>query len=86
MGKQMEGDNRQRRKAAKEARDAGSSASEIGATTGGSKQPSRAPKDADQVDRLAEIQKGEAKQAGADVPRPLRGKGRSRDPEVPPGP
>ena len=37
-GKQMEGDNRQRRKQAKEARDHGQKASEVGATTGSSKQ------------------------------------------------
>jgi hypothetical protein len=38
MGKQMEGNNEQRRKAAKEARDEGKSPSEIGATQGASKQ------------------------------------------------
>ncbi len=86
MGKQMEGDNKQRRAAAREARQAGDRPSEHGMTTGGSKQPSRAGTDADHMDRLAEIQKGEAKQAGPDVPRPLRGKGRSRDPQVPPRP
>jgi hypothetical protein len=37
-GKQMEGDNRQRRKKAKEARDRGHSPSEEQVTTGGSKQ------------------------------------------------
>ncbi|HSJ23339.1 MAG TPA: hypothetical protein VK929_01560 [Longimicrobiales bacterium] len=42
MGKQMEGDNRQRRKAAKEARDEGKSPSEIGATQGASKQRTEA--------------------------------------------
>lgn len=41
-GKQMEGDNRQRRKAAKQARDEGKSASEIGASTGASKQHAKA--------------------------------------------
>lgn len=86
MGKQMEGDNQQRRAAAREAREAGDRPSEHGMTTGGSKQPSRADVDADQLDRLAEIQKGEAKQAGRDVPRPLRGKGRSREPQAPPRP
>jgi hypothetical protein len=86
MGKQMEGDNKQRRKAAREAREAGASASEYGMTTGGSKQPSHVAGDADHIEKLAESQKGEVKQAGADVPRPLRGKGRSREPEVPPRP
>lgn len=42
MGKQMEGDNRQRRQAAKEARDQGKDASEIGATQGASKQRAKA--------------------------------------------
>ncbi len=86
MGKQMEGDNEQRRIAAREARKAGGRPSEYGLTTGGSKQSSRAAADAEQIDKLAEIQKGEAKQAGADVPRPLRGKGRSREPQTPPRP
>jgi hypothetical protein len=37
-GKQMEGDNRERRKAAKEAREHGQAASEVGATTGSTQQ------------------------------------------------
>ena len=41
-GKQMEGDNRERRKIAKEAREEGTSASEVGASTGSSKQRARA--------------------------------------------
>jgi hypothetical protein len=41
-GKQMEGDNKQRRAAAKKARDEGKSASEIGASTGASQQRSKA--------------------------------------------
>jgi hypothetical protein len=86
MGKQMEGDNKQRRKAAREARQAGNRPSEYGMTTGGSKQPSHVAGDEDHIDKLAETQKGEAKQAGPDVPTPLRGKGRSREPETPPTP
>lgn len=85
MKKQMEGDNKQRRKAAREAREAGDTPSEHGMTTGASKQRSHKTGD-DHIDKLQETQKGEAKQAGADVPRPLRGKGRSRDPETPPRP
>ncbi len=42
MGKQMEGDNQERRKMAKEARDAGKQPSEIGATQGASKQRAEA--------------------------------------------
>jgi hypothetical protein len=86
MAKQMEGDNKQRRAAARKAREAGSSASEHGRTTGGSKGPSRTRAKDDHEERLAEIQRGEAKQAGSDVPRPLRGKGRGAEPKVPPGP
>lgn len=41
-GKQMEGDNRERRKQAKEAREAGKKPSEIGATLGASKQRTEA--------------------------------------------
>jgi hypothetical protein len=41
-GKQMEGDNKQRRAAAKKARDEGKSASEIGASTGASQQRAKA--------------------------------------------
>lgn len=37
-GKQMEGDNEERRNRAKDARDQGKKASEVGATTGASKQ------------------------------------------------
>lgn len=42
MGKQMEGDNRERRKKAKEARDQGKSASEVGASLGSSQQRTEA--------------------------------------------
>lgn len=42
MGKQMEGDNRERRKMAKEARDEGKKPSEVGATQGASKQRTHA--------------------------------------------
>ena len=86
MGKQMEGDNKHRRKAARDARRAGSSASDSGMSTGGSKQSGHVSGDEAHIDKLAETQRGEAKQAGRDVPRPLRGKGRSREPLTPPKP
>lgn len=86
MGKQMEGDNKQRRQAARDAREAGDSPSEHGQTTGASKGPSRMRSKSDHVEKLAETQRGEAKQAGDDVPRPLRGKGRRQEPKTPPGP
>ena len=80
MGKQMEGDNRARRRKAASARSRGRSASEEGVTAGASKQPSRIRQKEDQLDRLAETQRGGDKVAGWDVPGPLRGKGRSRKP------
>lgn len=87
MGKQMEGDNRQRRQNARAAREAGSTPSAHGMTTGASKQRTHLSGDAgDHQERLAATQRGEAKQAGADVPAPLRGKGRRNEPDVPPGP
>ena len=86
MGKQMEGDNKARRRAAREARVAGTSPSAVGTTTGASKQRHHVAGDEQHDDRLAAIQRGERKQAGPDVPGPLRGKGRRREPAVPPGP
>ncbi len=44
-GKQMEGDNTERRKLAKDARDAGKKPSEVGATLGASKQRNEAEAD-----------------------------------------
>ena len=74
----MEGDNRMRRKAARRARKAGEAPSEHGITTGGSKQRHHLGRDEESGEKLAAIQRGEAKQAGPDVPRPLRGKGRRK--------
>jgi hypothetical protein len=58
MGKQMEGDNRERRKMAKEARDEGKKPSEIGATLGASKQ--RAEDDGSEThqERIDQIRQG----------------------------
>ncbi len=85
MGKQMEGDNKQRRQNARAAREAGSSASAEGMTTGASKQRTHlSAGEGDHLERLATTQRGEAKQAGPDVPKPLRGKGRRNEPDVPP--
>jgi hypothetical protein len=82
MAKQMEGDNLARRKAARRAREAGETPSEHGATTGGSKQRHHLGRGEDAEGKLASVQRGEAKQAGPDVPRPLRGKGRRKDPSA----
>lgn len=51
-GKQMEGDNRQRRAAAKDARDSGSKASEVGATTGSTQQRTEADHNASHQEKL----------------------------------
>jgi D-alanine-D-alanine ligase-like ATP-grasp enzyme len=51
-GKQMEGDNKERRKMAKEARDEGSRPSEVGATLGASKQRTKADADATHQEKL----------------------------------
>ncbi len=64
----------------------GTSPSAVGTTTGASKQRHHVAGDGQHDDRLAAIQRGERKQAGPDVPRPLRGKGRRTEPAVPPGP
>jgi hypothetical protein len=68
MGKQMEGSNRQRRQAAREAREEGHQPSEVGETLGASKQRKEAPENASQPEKLA--QKREGKQADQTQGRP----------------
>lgn len=51
-GKQMEGDNRERRATAKEAREAGKKPSEVGATLGASKQRTEASENASHQEKL----------------------------------
>jgi hypothetical protein len=58
MGKQMEGDNRQRRKMAKEARDEGKKPSEVGATLGASKQRAEADDNVSHQERIDQIREG----------------------------
>lgn len=86
MRKQMEGDSKQRRKNARKAREADAAPSDHGLTTGASKQRTHVAGNQGAPERLTTIQRGEAKQAGDDVPRPLRGKGRRKGPAVPPKP
>lgn len=57
-GKQMEGDNKQRRKKAKEARDEGKAPSETGATTGASKQRKHLGEKADHREKVDTIRQG----------------------------
>lgn len=52
MKKEMEGGNRERRKMAREARDRGKKPSEIGATTGASKQRQKVPGRATTQERI----------------------------------
>jgi hypothetical protein len=51
-GKQMEGDNKERRAAAKRARDEGKSASEVGASKGSSQQRTKAPENMTHQEKL----------------------------------
>ena len=52
MGKQMEGDNRQRRQRAREAREEGATASESGVTLGASKQDHSLGNDAEHDEKM----------------------------------
>ena len=81
-GKKMEGDETMKRKRARDAREGGKRPSEAGVTSGASKQRHHLGRDDDPDEKLEALQRGEQKQAGDDVPQPLRGKGRSRDPRT----
>ncbi|HEX3541374.1 MAG TPA: alpha/beta hydrolase, partial [Acidimicrobiales bacterium] len=58
MGKQMEGDNVERRRRAKEARDAGELPSAAGVTTGASKQRRHLPNDTPYPERIGSLVQG----------------------------
>ncbi|HEX5520313.1 MAG TPA: hypothetical protein VFX29_01405 [Longimicrobiaceae bacterium] len=79
-GKQMEGDNRQRRDAAKEAREAGKKPSEIGATLGASKQRAHADTDMTHQQRLDLKREGKQDVIEQNTPEARPG---SRDPDTP---
>ena len=66
----MEGDNEQRRHAAKKARDAGLTPSEAGVTTGASKQLKQAKQGDDHEEKLAKSHRGKANRDHNDEPRP----------------
>ena len=68
MAKQMEGDNRERRKIAKEAREEGRKPSEIGATLGASKQRTEAPRDASHQERIDQKREGKQRVITEGVP------------------
>jgi hypothetical protein len=58
VGKQMEGDNKERRKRAKEARREGKQPSEVGATLGASKQRTEAEDNTSHQERIDLIREG----------------------------
>jgi hypothetical protein len=73
-GKQMEGDNRQRRRKAKEARERGRSASEEGVTSGGSQQRLKQDPD-DHREKIEGIRRGKQKVIRENTPEPKPGYG-----------
>lgn len=75
VGKQVQGDNRQQRKAAKAARDQGLSPSEAGVTTGASKQRKHIQGSASHAERTEHIQEGKLPSVGQGRPnrRPASG-------------
>ncbi len=81
-GKKMEGDEAMKRKRGRAAKEAGKQPSEAGVTSGASKQRHHVERDGDSDEKLEAVQRGEQKQGGDDVPEPLRGKGRSREPRT----
>ena len=79
-GKKMEGSEEQRRAAAREARDAGKSASEVGATQGSSKQQTRAGDDMTHQQKLDLKREGKHGGGTEDAPEARPG---SRDADTP---
>lgn len=78
-GKQMEGDNAERRRLARAAREAGKAPSEVGATLGASKQRQRADADMTHQQRLDLKREGKHTVTSANTPTARPG---SRDPET----
>jgi len=78
-GKQMEGDNEQRRNAAREARRAGKSASEVGRTLGASKQRTEADENMSHQERIDLIREGKHDVIRQNTPEARPG---SRDPDT----
>lgn len=79
-GKQMEGDNEERRKLAKSARDEGKSASDVGASLGSSKQRNEADPDMTHQQKIDLKREGKHNVTTANTPKARPG---SRDPETP---
>ncbi len=78
-GKQMEGNNEQRRNAAREARRAGKSASEVGRTLGASKQRTEADENMTHQERIDLIREGKHSVISQNTPEARPG---SRDPDT----
>ena len=79
-GRQMEGDNRERRRLARAARDEGAQPSAVGATLGASKQRTKAPARATHQQRVDLIREGKHNVLSANTPKARPG---SRDPDTP---
>lgn len=79
-GKQMEGDENQRRKAAAEAREEGKQPSEVGATTGSSKQRTKADDDMSHQQKVDLKREGKQEPIRQNTPEARPG---SRDPDTP---
>jgi hypothetical protein len=79
-GKQMEGDNKQRRAAAREARQEGKQASEVGASTGSSQQRTRADENMTHQEKLDLKREGKHKVIRENTPEARPG---SRDADTP---
>jgi hypothetical protein len=80
MGKSMEGSEEQKQKLAREAKKEGKKPSEVGATTGGSKQQARAAKDDSHQKRLD--QKHEGKQDDVSHTQDEEARPGARDPDT----
>ena len=75
-GRQMEGDNTERRKLAKAARDAGKKASEVAGTLGSSKQRNKAKSDMTHQQRIDLVREGKHNMIAQNTPKARPG---SRD-------
>ena len=78
-GKKMEGNEEQKRQAARRAHEEGKSASEIGATTGGSQQRTKAKGNMSHQERLDLKREGKPDQLTENTPEARPG---SRDPDT----
>lgn len=78
-GKKMEGDEQQRRKKAREARERGNAPSEEGATTGGSKQRQHTGQREGHREKIEKIREGKQDVIQQNTPEPRPGYGADDD-------